>query len=173
MSGYTKAFKSKVLQKMMGSNSRSATTVAAETGVPQPTLSRWLREATSGASEMTKQESEQTAVTRPRRPDEWTAEERLQVVMDAARLSETDLGAFLRSRGLHEAVLAEWRAAAVAALRNPSKTSPEARRVRELEKELARKEKALAEAAALLVLKKKVQAIWGDEDDSTPSRSDG
>jgi transposase len=173
MSGYTKAFKSKVLQKMMGPNSRSATTVAAETGVPQPTLSRWLREATSGANGMTKQELEQSAAPRPRRPDEWTAEERLQVVMDAARQSEADLGAFLRSRGLHEAVLAEWRAAAVAALRNPSKTSPEARRVRELERELARKEKALAEAAALLVLKKKVQAIWGDEDDSTPSRSDG
>jgi hypothetical protein len=173
MSEYSKSFKSKVLQKMMGPSGRSATAVAAETGVPQPTLSRWLREATSGASEMSKPNSEQPSTSRPRRPEEWTAEERLQVVTDAARLSEADLGAFLRTKGLHEAVLVEWRAAAVAALRSPSKTSPEARRVRELEKELARKEKALAEAAALLVLKKKVQAIWGDEDDSTPSRSDG
>lgn len=173
MSEYSKSFKSKVLQKMMGPNGRSATAVAAETGVPQPTLSRWLREATSGASEMTMQNSEQSPAARPRRPEDWTAEERLQVVMDAARLTEAELGGFLRSKGLHEAVLAEWRAAAVAALRRPSKTSPEARRVRELEKELARKEKALAEAAALLVLKKKVQAIWGDEDDSTPSRNDG
>ena len=55
--------------------------------------------------------------------------------------------------------------------RKRSKTSPEARRVRELEKELRRKDKALAEASALLVLKKKAQAIWGDEDDDTTPRS--
>ncbi len=47
------------------------------------------------------------------------------------------------------------------------KASVEAKRVRELERELRRKEKALAETAALLVLKKKAAAIWGDEDDST------
>ena len=121
---------------------------------------------------MTTKTPAQTTPSLPRRPEDWTAEERLQIVMEAAKVSEADLGAFLRSRGLHEAVLSEWRGAALAALRGPTKTSPEARRVRVLEKELARKEKALAEAAALLVLKKKVQAIWGDEDDSTPSKSD-
>ena len=47
------------------------------------------------------------------------------------------------------------------------KASVEAKRVRTLERELRRKEKALAETAALLVLKKKAAAIWGDEDDST------
>jgi len=47
------------------------------------------------------------------------------------------------------------------------KQAPEGKRVRELEKELRRKDKTLAETAALLVLKKKAQAIWGDEDDDT------
>ena len=51
--------------------------------------------------------------------------------------------------------------------RPSSKPTAEARRIRELERELARKEKALAEAAALLILKKKAQALWGDEDDTT------
>jgi hypothetical protein len=46
------------------------------------------------------------------------------------------------------------------------------KRIKELERELNRKEKALAEAAALLVLKKKVQEIWGDEDDTMDSRSE-
>ena len=50
--------------------------------------------------------------------------------------------------------------------------TPEARRVRELEKQLRRKDKALAEAAALLVLQKKVQAIWADEDDDTNKETD-
>ena len=44
--------------------------------------------------------------------------------------------------------------------------------MRELEKQLRRKDKALAEAAALLVLQKKAQAIWGDEDDDTGAKSD-
>ena len=48
----------------------------------------------------------------------------------------------------------------------------DAKRIRALEKELNRKDKALAETAALLVLKKKVQEIWGDEDDLT-ARSNG
>ena len=48
----------------------------------------------------------------------------------------------------------------------------DSRKVRELEKELRRKDKALAEAAALLVLQKKAQALWGDEDDDTGPKSD-
>jgi hypothetical protein len=56
--------------------------------------------------------------------------------------------------------------------RRPSSKTPEGRRIRELEKELRRKDAALAETAALLVLKKKVQAIWGDEVGDTP-RSNG
>jgi hypothetical protein len=58
---------------------------------------------------------------------------------------------------------------------NPAKgkhRSPEARRVEQLERELHRKDKALAEAAALLVLQEKVQALWGDEDDDTEKESD-
>ena len=122
-----------------------------------------------------KTKTQATPVSSPaaaRRPADWTAQERLQVVLEAAKVSEADLGVFLRGKGLHEASLTEWRGAMLDALRNPSKVSPEARRVRELERELDRNEKALAEAAALLVLKKKAQAIWGDEDDSTAPRSD-
>ena len=56
--------------------------------------------------------------------------------------------------------------------RTKEKRATEQKRVRELERELRRKDKALAEAAALLVLQKKVQAIWGDGDDDTPPKSD-
>src|SRR2546425_838680 len=79
------------------------------------------------------------------------------------------LGAFRRREGLHEAQLKEWRAEAEAALgggtRRSGKRSAEAKRVKQLERELRRKDKALAEASAILVLKKKAAAIWGDEDD--------
>ena len=69
-------------------------------------------------------------------------------------------------------MLAEWKAAMLEALSPQRKTTGDSRRVRELEKQLRRKDKALAEAAALLVLQKKVRALWGDEDDDTGSKSD-
>lgn len=171
MGNYTPAFKSKILQKMMGPNARSASVVAAETGLSQPTLSRWLRLAKTGASEMKAKSRAETSVAKPVRPAEWKAEDRLRIVVEASRLSEADLGAFLRSEGLYEASLTEWREAVLGALRGSTKASPEVKRIRELEKELLRKDKALAETAALLVLKKKAQAIWGDADDDTTSKS--
>lgn len=105
----------------------------------------------------------------------WTTEQKLRVVLESSQLSEGDLGAYLRREGVHDAQLTDWRTAVSAALSagktKPRKNSREAKRIRELEKELRRKEKALAEVAALLTLKKKVQEIWGDEDDSTGTRS--
>ena len=76
-------------------------------------------------------------------------------------------------RRIDERELAAWRTAAEAALtetRRRATPSAEQRRIHELERELRRKEAALAETAALLVLKKKVQEIWGDGDDATPPR---
>lgn len=102
---------------------------------------------------------------------QWTAEEKHRAIVEASSLSEEELGEFLRKEGLYSAQIEEWTALAVAALGTSKparrKTSPEAKRNKELERELRRKEKALAEVAALLVLKKKAQEIWGDEDDDT------
>lgn len=92
--------------------------------------------------------------------------------MEASRLRDEELGAFLRREGVHEATLAEWKAAVLEALGPQKKTSSDSKRVRDLEKQLRRKDKALAETAALLVLQKKVQAIWGDEDDDTGKKND-
>jgi len=106
---------------------------------------------------------------------EWTPEQKLKVVLEAASLSEGELGVFLRSKGITSAVLDEWREQALTGLRGTrqiSATVKGSKRVKELERELQRKDKALAEAAALLVLKKKVQDLWGDEDDDTDPKKD-
>jgi transposase-like protein len=109
-----------------------------------------------------------------KRPEDWTAAEKLAAVLEASRLGDAELGEFLRREGLHEAQLTQWRQAALDALSGakPSRAPSEGRRVRELEKEVQRKDKALAEAAALLVLQKKVRAIWGDGDDDTEPESE-
>ena len=106
-----------------------------------------------------------------KRPQDWTPEEKLRVVVEASRVSDDQLGEFLRREGVHKAQLDQWKAAIIEALgrgnRRSSKKSADSKRIRGLESELRRKEKALAETAALLVLKKKAQAIWGDEGDDT------
>jgi transposase-like protein len=113
---------------------------------------------------------------RGRRPDGKTAAEKLRLVNEASALSEEELGEFLRKNGIHSAQLEQWRKDALAGLGAPvrkpsSKHTQEAKKIRELEREVRRKDKALAETAALLVLKKKAQAIWGDEDDDTTPRN--
>ena len=93
--------------------------------------------------------------------------------MAAASLDDEQLGPFLRKKGLHQTHLEQWRSQMLNGLQNGAgkksskQKNAEVKRIRVLEKELRRKDKALAETAALLVLKKKVQQIWGDEDDPT------
>lgn len=169
-----------MVQKMAGPAGRSASALSDEVGVPQVTLSRWLKQAgTVPAVAKQKRDRKTKAAAGGKRPQDWSAEDKLRVVVEAAALSEEELGALLRREGLHDAQLEQWREQLEAAAREAfepgrrrsRKASPEAKRIRELEKELARKDKALAEAAALIVLKKKAQAIWGDEDDDTDPRS--
>lgn len=172
MTEYSKKFRLQMVRRMVGPSRTSATALASEVGVPQPTLSRWLREAGTVAPMAKKKDSEPVAQPRPK---DWTAAEKLRVVLEASQLEDGELGAFLRAEGLHEAQLAEWRNAALQALRRPAKRSrrrtPQEKRIRQLEGELHRKDKALAETAALLVLQGKVQALWGGEGASTPAKN--
>jgi hypothetical protein len=100
-----------------------------------------------------------------KRPQDKSAEEKLKIVIDAETLPEEQLGAFLRLNGIHEAQLREWRSMMLSGLQKPerpsSRPAKDTRRIRELEKELQRKDKALAEAAAILILKKKSSPSGG------------
>ena len=169
---YSETFKAQMIQKLTRPGGPSATQLSREVGVHQSTLSRWVRQAHYVPWQSTIPTSEEPRRAMPaRRPQDWTAEEKYAVMIEASSLADEELGAFLRKQGLHQANLKQWRQEMLTGLgeskARPSKSSPEIRRIRELERELARKEKALAEAAALLILKKKAQALWGDEDDTT------
>jgi transposase len=181
LSLYSEGFRNRMVERLSGPNAPSANELAGETGVAQSTLSQWLKAAGTVAPKMARRDKQKTPPTSTKRPQDLTAEQKVALVLEAAAVPEAELGAFLRRKGVHEAQLAEWRQQvtqlAVAGLRGPSKrdrkaASVVARRVRDLERELARKEKALAEAAALLVLKKKAQEIWGDEADDTTREND-
>jgi hypothetical protein len=105
-----------------------------------------------------------------------TAQDKLRILVAFEAAPPEEKGALLRREGVLEAELIQWRELLTAALEDPPARggggdSEPRKRLRELERQLARKDKALAEAAALLLLQKKVQALWGDEDDDTLRRS--
>ncbi|CAB3804024.1 hypothetical protein LMG28614_05937 [Paraburkholderia ultramafica] len=94
-------------------------------------------------------------------------------MLETAPLNAAELAEYCRRKGLYPEQIAAWRAVCQAANANAAEQAREQRhqskddkkRIQQLEKELQRKEKALAEAAALLILRKKVQAIWGNNED--------
>jgi len=164
-----------MVQRMAGPEQISANALSKEVGITQPTLSRWLRNA-SRLDGMQNEKGEKSKGSKGSKNRAWSVEEKLRVIAEAARLGDDDLGAFLRNEGVHEATVREWREAAASALapapaKGRNKKTPEAKKIAQLEGELVRKEKALAELAALITLQKKVRAIWGDGGDDMDTRS--
>lgn len=161
-----------MVSRLVGPHAMSACALSKETGLAQATLSRWRKEASTLKRKMPPKDEEKPVA---KQLQEWTPEEKFAVVLEASSLTEGELGVFLRSKGLTTAVLDEWREQAMTGLRGTSQVAATvvgSKRVKELERELARKDKALAEAAALALLQKKVQALFGDEDDDTDSKKD-
>lgn len=174
---YSEKFKARTVSRLVGPRKISANELSKEIGVSQPTLSRWLREAGGKVSVVKDDEHEDE--TSQRRPDDWTPQEKLKAVMDAEAVDDASLGSWLRRKGIKEEHLRQWRAtlteraADVFAPREPRVNAESRKRLKELERELQRKDKALAETAALLVLQGKMQALWAEEDDATGQNNDG
>ncbi|BBL73211.1 hypothetical protein MishRS11D_43880 (plasmid) [Methylomagnum ishizawai] len=108
------------------------------------------------------------AVKRERRPGDWRPEERLAALQESHGLEGEALNAWCRERGLFAHQLDGWKRDFCRDPGGTGEASTNARELRvlkernqSLERELARKDKALAEAAALLVLQKKYRALLG------------
>lgn len=160
MTEYNDTFKEAMVRKMTGARARSASSLARETGIPQATLSRWLlRYGTVEAGS--------TPMSAKKRPNKWPGEKKLEALQEYDALADEEArGRFLRENGLHSADIERWREEIVEALKQkPNRADPRDRRINELEKELGRKDKALAETAALLALKKTAHQIWGADED--------
>jgi transposase len=166
-----------MVRRMVGPGAVTVTALGRESGIPSSTLSRWLQGAASIRFVTPKTDAPNPDVPLApgaKRPQDWTAMERAKLVLEAAGLTEQELGELLRTRGVHREQLDEWRSMLEDALAHPrNKSSGEAKRIRELEREVAYKDKALAETAALLVLQKKLQLLFpADEDDDTGGNND-
>jgi len=140
-----------VVARLLPPESANVGAVAKEIGVSVQTLERWREDAQ----------------TRPARGRAWSAGARLETIITTAALDEAGKSAWCREHGIYPAELDKWRLSATTALTEPeeARASPQStrqdkKRIKELERELLRKDRALAETAALLVLSKKVAAIF-------------
>ena len=169
---YPAELKEHLIGRMLGPERMSLTELSRETGVGMTALSRWRSKARSVARMTNEPERPRERAGGPRRPQDWTPHERLRAVVETASRKDEDLGAWLRHEGLHAATIAQWREAALRGLGVPhtaasGSSASDAKRMKDLERELRRKDRALAEAAALLVLQGKVKALWEEEGGST------
>jgi transposase-like protein len=153
---YGQAFKDKAVARLLPPESASLEVVSREVGVGVAILERWREDAQSW----------------PALGRAWTAGARLEAVITTAAMNEAAKSAWCREHGVYPAELDTWRASCTTALSNPEdvRASPQAtradrKRIKELERDLLRKDRALAETAALLVLSKKVSAIFNRGED--------
>jgi transposase-like protein len=157
---YCEELRLKVVERALG-GSGTQDSLAEEFGVSRSSIQNWMRKhRASGATALNRKD---------KRPQSWTKEERLEVLLGAHGLCEGELGAWCRERGIHTHHLAQWRRELVEGTGGKGAAAGEMRALRQevsaLKKELRRKDKALAETAALLVLKKKAASIWGEVED--------
>ncbi len=160
---YSAERKEAVLKKMLPPNNRSIREIAAEEGISEATLYNWRK--TARAEGRLLPDGDQTSAG-------WSAADKFAAVVETAALNEAELSAWCRERGLYPEQIRQWREACEQANdwdRTQNEKLKQARkadqqRLKALEQDLKKKEKALAETAALLVLSKKLEAIWGDEE---------
>jgi transposase-like protein len=148
---------------MMPPNAMSVAQVSLDTTISQKTLYKWRNQY---------RKEGKAVPADPSNPESWSGENKLAVVIETAALNNQELSEYCRRKGLYAEQVARWREAAIAGNESHpvhNKTDQRAlqnerNKSRNLEKDLRRKEKALAEAAALLILQKKSLLIWGEDE---------
>jgi transposase-like protein len=161
---YSAERKEALLRQMMPPQNRLVSELARESGITEQTLYTWRRQLRSQG--MPVPGSGKNA-------EEWSSEDKFAVVLETAALNATELAEYCRRKGLFAEQIAAWKNACMSANASvvqqtrsqQAQSKEDKKRIRQLEKDLQRKEKALAEAAALLILRKKAQAIWGDKEE--------
>ena len=155
---YSPELKESLLRRMLPPNNESISKIAREEGISEQTLRNWRDKARANGIAA---------------PDDWSTQDKFLIVVETASMNETELAEYARKKGLYVEQIKAWKDACMNANGGIAKKAARLNRElrdsekerRKLERELARKEKALAETAALLVLRKKADAIWGDPEE--------
>jgi transposase-like protein len=165
MKCYSEERKSAAIAKMMPPENMSVPELSEQTGISLQTLYTWRQKA-----------SEKGLVVPGDRKnaEKWSSATKFAVVLETSSLNEAELGEYCRKKGLYAEQVEQWKQACERAngttvqLSKAEKEREKAskKKIKNLERELRRKEAALAETAALLVLQKKARALWGESEDA-------
>jgi transposase-like protein len=127
-----------------------------ENGIPESNLRYWIRAYQNG--NINNMETNKL-------PKNWKDEEKYQALISYMKLEETDKGKWLRTKGLKQEHIDLWEKELLKSLKKPRVNNADRKKIKALEKDLRKKEKALAEVTALLALKKKVSLLFGEEEE--------
>jgi transposase len=161
---YTQERKAEIIQRMMPPNNESVAQISKEEGITEVTLYKWRKEARVAGS---------ATPGNGQTSDKWSSQDKFLIVMETFSMNELELAEYCRKKGLYREQIEAWKSVCLQANGQAFDQEKqlnvhlkeEKQRAKALEKDLQKKEKALAEAAALLLLRKKAQAIWGDDED--------
>lgn len=161
---YDKEFKEQVIARMMPPKNESVKGLSEELGISEQSLYKWRQKARAEG---------QATPGNGQTSERWNSEDKFLIVMETFSMNQAELAEYCRKKGLYKEQIDAWRISCLNANTgelNQTKTlsnelKEEKKRSADIEKDLRKKEKALAEAAALLLLRKKAQAIWGDRED--------
>jgi len=167
MRRYSEAVTADVRRRMSPPQRQSVAQISTELGIHVVTLYNWRKAWRLQGEVVPASEKD---------PEGWGATDKFTVVLETAGLNATELSAYCRERGLYPEQVERWRQASQDANEKPVLTLKEQKElerlraqdqkeIKRLKQELRRKEKALAEAAALLIASKKIQAFWGEDGD--------
>lgn len=164
MKRYSEEFKEATVKKMMPPNPVTVSQLVRETGVSDVTLYKWRKQYRERGFAVPADDTN---------PENWKPQDKLAVVIETASLNEAELGEYCRSKGLYPEQIQRWKESALRGYQKSDQVDQDIsrnrkedkREIKQLKSELRRKEKALAETAALLVLAKKSRAIWGEPEE--------
>jgi transposase-like protein len=158
---YTTAFRQQALEKVYNRGDRTVQAIAEDLNINTWTLKNWMK--------LPKEAAESPADLITKRPQDWTLSERFELILESQGKEGEALHAWCREQGIFPHHLQAWRKAFETGTSETVASRAEWRELKAshqaLRRELKRKEKALAEAAALLVLQKKYQALWEEKDE--------
>jgi transposase len=163
MKTYSAELKSGIIAKMLPPNNVSVAQISQESGIPKDTLYAWRLKARGYRA----RDISNGAPTK----GNLGGKDKFNIVVETAVMNEQELSEYCRRKGLYPNQIAGWKRQCTEANEPQNnkvdrvKLRQQEQEIKQLKAELRRKEKALAETAALLVLKKKVQEIWGDPED--------
>ena len=165
MASYSQEFKVQSVEKALSRrDDQTLNTIADDLRIGYSTLQRWIHLAKKN-----KLEKSETSMSKEKSPQNWTKAQRLEAIMDCHGMNDEQRSSYCRKSGIYPLHVEEWKSGFLTENQAPDSTSRQEQKKlkqenKRLQKELNRKDRALSETAALLVLSKKCQAIWGERE---------